>query len=121
MSNVQNPEMRDEVLTALKALADPQHQRTRWGVEEPGVDYYDDLMVNVHILYDDCKVLPDPSTTVGAVIVEDEVPLLRALQDTLGPLLDEFGGSPDSTYMCDSRWPDVIAAARTALDAMSSD
>ena len=121
MSNVQYPELRDQVLTALKALADPRHQRTRWGVEEPGVDYYDDLMLNVHILYDDCKVLPDPSTTVGAVIVEAEVPLLRALQDALGPLLDEFGGSPDSTYMCDPRWPGVIATARTALDAMNSD
>jgi len=119
MINVQYPEMRDQLLSALQALADPRHQRTRWGVEEPGVDYYDDLMLNVHILYDDCKVLPDPSTAVGRVIVDDEVSALRALQQVLGPLLDELGSSPDGTYLSHPTWPDVIAAARTALDTMN--
>jgi hypothetical protein len=118
MINVEFPAMRDEVISALRSLADPQHQLVRWGVSEPGVDYYDDLTLNVHVLYDDCKVLPDPSTTVGDVIVQGEVPALRALHEVLGPLLDGLGDSPDSEYISNSKWPSVVTAAQNALDAM---
>jgi hypothetical protein len=45
----------------FQALVDPQHQRLRWGRVEEGVRYYDDLDINVHILYDDCQVLPSPN------------------------------------------------------------
>jgi hypothetical protein len=118
ITSVEFPAMRDEVVAALRSLADPQHQRTHWGVSEPGVNYYDDLTLNVHILYDDSQVLPDPSAAVGAVLSEGEVDPLRTVHDALGPILDELGDRPDSDYLADTRWPAVVAAAQSALDAM---
>lgn len=118
VSTVQYPEMRQQVIAALESLADPEHQRTQWGVVEPGVSYYDDLTLNVHILYDDCVVLPDPTSRVGTMLFEDEVPALRDLDGVFGPLLDELGDAPDEVYLADPRWPAVVRAARRALDVM---
>jgi hypothetical protein len=117
---VEFPEMRDQVIAALQSLADPSHQRVQWGRYEEGVNYYDDLTLNVHVLYDDTQVLPDPSRSVGAVLYEDEVEALRRLDAALGPMLDELQDSSDSTYLADPRWPEVVAAARAALDVMRS-
>jgi hypothetical protein len=110
--------MRDEVISALRSLSDPVHQRSRWGRYEEGVNYYDDLSLNVHILYDDCQVLPDPSAAVGTVLMAGEVEPLLGVDRSLSPLLDELADRPDSDYLEDPRWPSVVAAARDALDAM---
>lgn len=118
MSTVQFPHMRDEVLAALRSLADPVHQRLRWGVLEEGVNYYDDLTLVVHTLYDDMEVLPDPSRSVGTVLREREVPVLREVARALSPLLDTHGDEPDRVYLADSRWPNVVVAARRALAVM---
>jgi hypothetical protein len=117
---VEFPEMRDQVIASLQSLADPSHQEVRWGRYEEGVSYFDDLTLNVHVLYDDCQVLPDPSRSVGAVLYEDEVQALRGLNAALGPMLDDLRDSPDSDYLADPRWPQVVDAARAALDVMRS-
>lgn len=113
------PEMRDEIREALRALSDPVHQQTRWGRYVEGVNYYDDLTVNVHILYDDTAVLPDPANAVGSVILEREVPALRVVGNAFGPLLHDIGDRPDSDYLADPRWPLVVQAARAALNVMN--
>lgn len=57
---------------------------------------YDDLDANVRVLYDDRRVLPDPSTRVGGVLLPDDVvPLLR-IGAVLGPPI--VGDAPDATY-----------------------
>lgn len=118
--SVEFPYMRDQVIVSLQSLADPSHQNVRWGRYEEGVNYYDDLTLNVHVLYDDCQVLPDPSRSVGAVLYEDEVEALRGVHAALGPMLDELQGSSDSDFLADPRWPRVAGAARATLDAMRS-
>jgi hypothetical protein len=115
MTDVKFPDMRREVISALRSLADPEHQRLRWGRVEEGVDYYDDLTLNVHILYDDTQVLPSPETAVPAVLHQSEAPALQALDAVLGPLLDDLGEQPDSEFLADPRWPRVVEAARHAL------
>jgi hypothetical protein len=119
MTAIQFPAMRQEVIAALRALADPQRQRS-WGKVEQGVSYYDDLTLNVHILYDDCQVLPDPSTAVGSVLARGEVDALRAVHDALNPLLEDLIDKPDGDYLMDPRWPTVIAAASEALRTMAA-
>jgi hypothetical protein len=37
------PEMRHEVIEALRSLSDPLHQRARGGGVEEGVTYHDDV------------------------------------------------------------------------------
>lgn len=95
-STVQFPYMRDEVIGALRSLADAEHQRERWGVVEEGVNYYDDLTLTVNVLYDDTMVLPNPAGSVGAVIHAGEVEVLRKLGEELSPLLDAHGDEPDT-------------------------
>lgn len=112
------PELRNEVISALNALSDRAHQARRWGRFEKGVNYYDDLNLNVHILYDDCQVLPLPANAVPAVLHEAEVPAFEALERELAPLLDDLGDQVDAAYMSDPRWSRVVDAATAALKVM---
>jgi hypothetical protein len=117
-NQIEYPEMRLEIIAALKSLSNPAHQRTRWGQVEEGTDYYDDLGLNVHILYDDCEVLPSPDLAVGSLLLPPEVPAFLALHHALDPMITEHGDRPDSHYLADPRWPDVVSAATVALRAM---
>lgn len=117
---IEHREMRNEVVAALFSLSDPAHQRSRWGRVEEGVDYYDDLTLNVHVLYDDTQVLPSPEHATSSVLHPEEVPALQALDRVLGELVRELGDSSDNVYLADPRWADVVDAARAALEVMRS-
>ncbi len=112
------PEMRLEVIEAVRALADPAHQHTRLGRYEEGVNYYDDLTLNVHTLYGDCMVLPDPQSAVPTLLYGEEVPAFQELEAALGPMLDDLRDAPDVAYLDDPRWSRVVASAGTALELM---
>ncbi len=115
---VEFPYMRMYVVDALRSLGDPVHQRTKWGVYVEGVSYYDDLDLNIHILYDDCMVLPSPGRAVPEILYEAEVPALLALEAVFGPLIDELGDVTDEIYLDHPRWTDVVSAARVAYETM---
>lgn len=112
------PEMRLEVIGAVRALSDPEYQERQWGHYEEGVNFYDDLKLNVHILYDDTMVLPDPEGAVSTILYAEEVPALSAIDRALGPLLDQLGDQPDSDYLAHPGWPAVVRAAAAALTEM---
>ncbi|MGZ8750460.1 MAG: SCO4402 family protein [Pseudonocardia sp.] len=118
VSSIRFPAMRQEVLSALESLSDRNHQAAAWGRHDRRAGRYDDLTLNVHILYDDCQVLPDPQTAVGAVLLAGETARLRHLHKALNPLLEDLGDSSDAVYLADPRWPSVVHAARSALDGM---
>jgi hypothetical protein len=120
MTQVTFPHMRSEVISAIRSLSDPAHQRSRWGRIEEGVNYYDDLTLNVNILYDDCQVLPSPESAVPDVLLDSDVPGLLALEAALGPLIEDLGNRPDSDYLSDRRWDGVVAAAKEALLVMEA-
>ena len=109
----QFPEMRANVVDAVSALADRGRQAERWGLHEPN-----DLSLHVHVLYDDCQVLPDPSASVGTLIYAEEVVPLLALYQELDPMLEDLGDAPDSVYTGDERWNKVVLAATTAFEVM---
>lgn len=120
MTDVQYPEMRRSVIEALESFADPNYQKRVWiNRQFPRANFYDDLDVNVSILYDDCVVVPDPHSRIGTVLVDGpEVDRLIELDQVLGPMIRRLGNAPDATYLGDSEWPLVVAAARAALAAM---
>jgi hypothetical protein len=118
--NVEFPSMRAEVIGALRALSDPEHQRGTWGKYEPGVPYYDDLDMNVHILYDDAQVLPDPESAVSSLLYESEVSALQAVDAVLGRMIQDLGDRPDAEYLSDPRWSAVVRAAGDALAVMET-
>jgi hypothetical protein len=119
-SQVTFPEMRDEVIAALRSLSDPLHQETQWGRAEEGVNYYDDLTLNVNTLYDDCRVLPSPESSVPEVLLDSDVPALQAVEDALGPMIRDLGNRPDADYLADPRWGSVVTAAQQALRLMEA-
>lgn len=112
--------MRAEVMGALRALSDPKDQRSTWGKYQPGVHFYDDLDVNVHILYDDSQVLPNPESAVSSLLRESEVPALQAVDAALSPMIQDLGDCPDADYLSDPRWPVVVRAAEEAITVMEA-
>ncbi|MFF2552042.1 hypothetical protein ACFVUS_13645 [Nocardia sp. NPDC058058] len=120
MSKVRFPYMRSAVIDAVATLADPQYQRRVW-IDRilPDPALVDDLDANIHVLYDDCRVLPDPDDMIGDVLIAgDEITRLRALGAVLDPLIERLGDSADAHYLADAHWPAVVAAARDALPAL---
>ncbi|TDC32094.1 hypothetical protein E1261_09315 [Kribbella albertanoniae] len=115
---VRYPHMRLEVIAAMRSLSDRRHGEVQWGRVEEGVSYYDDLTLNVHTLYDDSMVLPEPSEAVPDVLHQEEVPAFRDLGRVLGPMLQDLGDRPDADYLSDPRWSDVVRAAQAALEVM---
>jgi hypothetical protein len=114
------PSMRWSVLDALACLADEEYQRERWtGNTLPRSDWFDDLTLNINILFDDCEVLPDPQKALGAVLVPgDDFERLRRLGAVLSRLIDRHGKEPDINYLNDPEWQEVIRLAGLALAAM---
>ena len=120
MTSVEYPAMRREVMRALAAFSDRDYQERVWVPRNyPHLNFYDDLTQNVHVLYDDSQVLPDPESRGRWVLLPgDELDRLRALDSVLGPMIDELGEVSDAAYLQDSRWPSVISTASQALSAM---
>lgn len=118
--SVEFPNMRAEVIGALRALSDTEHQRAKWGKYESGVPYYDDLDMNVHVLYDDAQVLPDPESAVPSVLHESEVSAMHAVGAVLCQMIQDLGDRPDAEYLSDPRWPAVVRAAGEALRIMET-
>ena len=116
-SSVRYPNMRVEVVDALASLADPVLQANVWGRYEAGSDFYEDLTININILYD-CHVFPSPMEAVGVVIHDEEVESLAQLWRVFDPLIKRLGNAPDSAYLSDPDWPRVIAAASAAKKTM---
>ena len=111
----------DRVVEALRGLGDSAYQERVWGRVDPRTGSYDDLSLAVHILYDDCQVLPDPTPVVDQVVLPGEVACLRALGAVLGPVIDDLGDAADKKYLADPRWPAVVAAAARAHALMSEE
>ena len=118
--SIEFPWMRSQIIDTVRSLSDPMHQRAKWGRYDPVEHYYDDLDINIHILYDDFMVLPNPEESIASLLYESEVEPLRALDAVLGPLIDDLGDVPDHVYLSDPRWPAVTNAAAYALEAMES-
>lgn len=120
MDAVKSPRMRRDVLDSLAVLSDVEYQERAWIRKEgflPG--QYDDFDYHVHVLYDDAAVLPDPTDSIGTVLVlGDEIERLRRLGRVLDVLLAEHGDVGASVFMADPRWPEVGRSAALALAAM---
>jgi hypothetical protein len=116
---VQFPQMRLNVMDTLADLADREYQERAWIHHDYQPHVFTDLNLGIHILYDDCVVLPNPEESIGSILLPgDEVDYLRELGKVLDVLIDRHGDSPDTVYMDDELWEDVLKWARLALAAM---
>lgn len=123
MTDVRFPQMRAEVVEAVRALADPDYQEQVWLRREyPRPGYFDDLSTNITTLYDDTRVLEDPYRTVGSVLRSGhEAAALEPLAAVLDAMFADLGtDADDSTYLLSEHWPKVVAVAREAFSVLNS-
>jgi hypothetical protein len=119
MSEVQFAAMRRYVLDALAVLADSEHQERVWLSSKKEQGQYDELSLELAILYDDCAVLPEPRSRIGSVLIDgDEIARLEALGAALTDLIDRLGAAPDGVYIADPAWDEVVRLSSSALAAM---
>ncbi|WP_157252732.1 SCO4402 family protein [Nonomuraea typhae] len=121
MSAIRFPKMRDEVISAIRALADPGHQETVWRKREyPHDGYYDDFSTNIHILYDDTGVCEDPFGSIGLYLKSQaEAEAIARVAEALNELLEiEGAGRTDAEYLGSPHWHAVVRAASVARQAL---
>ncbi|QHC23156.1 SCO4402 family protein [Streptomyces sp. GS7] len=115
------PKMRGEVLSAVRALADPEYQKRVW-IDKiyPNPDFFDDFTLNVNIL-DDAAILDNPFNVIGYTLASDqEAEAMKALSDRLLQIIEEVGSeSTDSAFMASPLWDGVVQAAKNALEVMA--
>ncbi|MGW1073413.1 SCO4402 family protein [Streptomyces sp. NPDC002537] len=119
--SVQLPEMRAEVISAVRALSDLEYQKRVWiDRQYPSPGYFDDFTLNVNIL-DDATVLDAPYATIGFTLASDEeAGAMAELAARLDEVLDAVGAeSPDGTFLASPLWEKVVAAAMGALDVLT--
>ncbi|WP_244933197.1 SCO4402 family protein [Micromonospora tulbaghiae] len=119
MSEVRFRDLRNEMVRAVKALADPAHQWSAWVRRELPPGGYDEFTHRIHILYDDTQVLEDPDAAIGIYLrSQEEADALRGLAQALDSLFDECGTElPDEAYLRAPGWPAVVEAANRALSS----
>jgi len=114
--------MRNEVIGALRALADPAHQEAVWIRREyPHPGYYDDFDHNIHILYDDSGVCEDPFGSIGSYLKSSrEAEVVSQLAEALNALLAAEGDDrSDSEYLRSPHWQAVVHAASAAYEVLT--
>ncbi|MDT0469123.1 SCO4402 family protein [Streptomyces gibsoniae] len=119
---VRLPQMREQIISAVHALSDPDHQRRVWIERQyPHPGYFDDLTLNIHILYDDTAVLDDPSAAIGTTLRDaSEAQAMHRLADRLDEILDALEPeTDDASYLGHPLWPGVVEAAAQAHAALT--
>lgn len=116
------PEMRKEIISAVKALSDTDYQQRVW-IDQiyPHADFFDDFTLNVNVLYDDTTVLDDPAAALGQTLANDtEVAAMQQLAGRLGDILDSVGRDADDlAFLQSPLWSGVVTAAQEALRVLT--
>jgi len=118
MNEIKFPDMRRDVLDAVRALADPEYQRRVWLERRyPHEGFFDDFTLNVNTLYDDTQVLENPHQALGDILrTTKEVAAMEDLAQALDALFDRLGTElSDEEYVGAPEWELVVRAAREAL------
>jgi len=118
VTEVAHPYLRDEILDAIRELADPEHQRVVW----PRPIYLESFDEVIHWLYDDTRVFDDPEGSIGYYLRNPhEARVMHPLRRALDTLLDALGGDlTDEEYVASPLWNPVLDAARTALAVLEA-
>ncbi|WP_029723426.1 SCO4402 family protein [Salinispora cortesiana] len=123
MRDIRFPEMRHEIVLAVKALADPAYQWSAWIRRELPPGKYDEFTHRIHILYDDTQVLEDPDAAIGTYLrSREEADAMRYLAQVIDSLFDELGTDlSDEEYLRAPGWAAIVDAAGAALSTLRDD
>ncbi|GHG18727.1 MULTISPECIES: SCO4402 family protein [Amycolatopsis] len=120
MISIQFPDMRNEIVRAVKALAEPEYQWSAWVRRELPPGHYDEFTHRIHVLYDDTQVLEDPERAVGVYLRSvEEANAMRKLASAIDALFEDMGTElSDEDYLRAPGWASVVHAAREALGVL---
>jgi hypothetical protein len=115
------PEMRDEIIDAVRTLSDPEYQFRTWVLREVPPDRIEDFDINIHILYDDTGVLENPHAAIGDVLeTAAEADALTKLAHAIDSMFERVGTDlTDEQYLALPDWKSVVDAARNALSVLT--
>jgi hypothetical protein len=70
---VKYPQMRQDLISTIRKLADPEYQRKVWVDHQfpEGVEY-DSFDLAISILLDDTALVEEPETHIGVILVDIE-------------------------------------------------
>ncbi|MDH6221681.1 SCO4402 family protein [Streptomyces pseudovenezuelae] len=117
MTDVDFPEMRENILSAVRALSDSEYQDRVWVRREyPQEGYFDDFSLNLNILFDDTLVLEEPTLALGKTLrSQEEVAAMTELAERIELVLKTEGSDrSDAEYMESRHWPGVVESASRA-------
>jgi hypothetical protein len=120
MSELQYPEMREELLGYLASLCDPDYQKRIWVDKKyPTSTFYDDLTMTLRLL-EDLGVLRDPRIRLGVILKsESEVEALARLGRALDVVFSLYGTElSDTEYLAVPEWQEIILSARRAYETI---
>jgi len=116
LSELEFPAMRRELVETMTSLSDRDYQQRVWiDKNYPRPNFFDDLTMTVNIFHDLIVNDDDFDQYIGAFLVSsDEATAVERVYRTLDALIDDLADSPDSRYLSDPRWTDVVSAAAQA-------
>ncbi len=121
MTTVKYAWARRQVIDCIATLADFEYQSRVWIRHElPFPGYYDELDLQVHVLFDDFEVLPEPRAVDGDLLLPGaEVKRLRELGAVFDPMIERLSevAESDEAYLSDPEWPEVVQLAQRCLSA----
>ena len=110
------PEIRLEVIGAVRELADLAYQRKHWvgGSASAPRTCFDDV---VHWLFDDTSLSDAPASCVGSFLIsEAELVAITKAMRALDVMFDAYGFElVDVDYTFKPEWSAVISAAQEAI------
>lgn len=120
---IEQPWARDEILYFLKLMADPAYARQVW-IEHnlPSRDGAACFAEAITYFFDDMSL--DKREQIGVLLDnEEEWRSVKTLMANMDIVWDRVGGpfAPDEEYLDCKFWPNVVGAARFALNVFEKD
>jgi hypothetical protein len=116
------PEMRSELLIALRGLSDLTYQKNVW-IEHQSFSgiTHDEFDYTVHFIFDDTCLAKNAFDAIGLFLKnEDEAEAIRKLVLALEVIFERYGTElGDAAYIATPEWLDVLKTAASAYLMLS--
>lgn len=121
LSELKYPQMRDELIDYLHALADKGYQYLAWVEDKRPQGGHDELDYTIHFLYDDTDLANDPSSLISWILRGDEEAYaISVLIEAIDYLFEQYGTDlKDKEYLEKHEWNKVVGSAKMAIQIFS--
>ena len=112
------PEMRQELLIAIKVLSDLEYQKQNWLANKNGKnDCFDNV---IHFLYDHADFMEEPEETIDLFVKDErELKAILKVMESLEELFNLLGtNASDLDYVNSQKWIDVVTSAKDAIQIL---